>query len=167
YYYPYPYPYYVPADDPPAYVSSYSSYGPTSSTYASSYSSYAPTDNGYAGSSRLYNNSVADDSAPQPSSAPAPESDSNVNYLTIHEASYPRPARSSAMEPNTTPGSYRSSYSAASQLPPLRPAVQNVIRALLSMPPAARQRQIDSGRYSNLTPQELQIVRYVTGIPPA
>jgi hypothetical protein len=35
------------------------------------------------------------------------------------------------------------------------------------MPPAARQRQIDSGRYSNLTPEELDIVRYAADLPPA
>jgi len=35
------------------------------------------------------------------------------------------------------------------------------------MPPWARERQIDSGRYSNLTPQELQIVRHAADLPPA
>jgi hypothetical protein len=35
------------------------------------------------------------------------------------------------------------------------------------MPTAARLRQIDSGRYSNLTPQELQIVRYAANVPSA
>jgi hypothetical protein len=45
--------------------------------------------------------------------------------------------------------------------------VQNVIRALRAMPPAARERQIDSGRYSNLTPKELEFVRYAADLPPA
>jgi hypothetical protein len=35
------------------------------------------------------------------------------------------------------------------------------------MPPAACERQLDSGRYGNLTPKELQIVRYAADRPPA
>jgi hypothetical protein len=49
----------------------------------------------------------------------------------------------------------------------LRPEVQNVIRALRAMPPAARQRALDSGRYANFSPQELKLVRQATGLPPA
>jgi hypothetical protein len=47
----------------------------------------------------------------------------------------------------------------------MRPEVQNTIRALRAMPPNARQPQIDSGRYSNLTPRELKIVKYAVGLP--
>jgi hypothetical protein len=54
--------------------------------------------------------------------------------------------------------------SSARRLPASRPEVQNVIRALRAMPPAARQREIDSGRYSNLTPQELQFAKYAAGL---
>ena len=35
------------------------------------------------------------------------------------------------------------------------------------MPPDARVRQLNSGRYSNLTPQEIQFVRYAADLPPA
>jgi len=55
--------------------------------------------------------------------------------------------------------------SAQRQLPPMRPEVQNVIRALRAMPPAARQQQIESGRYSNLSPQEMKLVRDAADVP--
>ena len=48
-----------------------------------------------------------------------------------------------------------------------RPEVQNVIRALRAMPPGARQQQIDSGRYDNLSPREMQVVRAAVNLPPA
>ncbi len=152
YYYPYryPYPYYVPADDQPGYASSYSSYGPGS--------------NGYAYSSRPASSAYAANSATQPSSTPASDGAPNVNYLTIHQASHTRPAHSPTMRA-VTPSSYRPANSATRQLPPLRPAVQNVIRALRAMPPDARQRQIDSGRYNNLSPQELELVKNASGLP--
>jgi hypothetical protein len=47
----------------------------------------------------------------------------------------------------------------------MRLEVQNVIRALRAMPPQARQQQIDSGRYSNLSPQEMKLVRNAAGVP--
>ena len=47
----------------------------------------------------------------------------------------------------------------------MRPEVQNVVRALRAMPPQARQQQIDSGRYSNLSPQEMKLVRSCCGYP--
>jgi hypothetical protein len=64
-----------------------------------------------------------------------------------------------------TASNYRSTGATMHQLPPTRPEVQNVIRALRAMPPAARQRQIDSGRYSNLSSQELELVKYAAGLP--
>jgi len=60
--------------------------------------------------------------------------------------------------------SYRPA-SAEGQLPAMRPEVQNVIRALRAMPPEARQRQLESGRYSNLSPQELKLVRQAADVP--
>jgi len=41
-----------------------------------------------------------------------------------------------------------------------------VIRALRGMPPDARQLEIDSGRYSNLSPQELKLAKYAANLPP-
>jgi hypothetical protein len=149
YYYPYgyTYPYYVPAEDPPGYAYSYSSYGADS--------------NGYGYSSRPTSSTYADNSATQPSSPPASDGALNV---TIHEASYTRPAHSLTTRA-ATPSSYRPANSATRQLPALRPAVQNVIRALRAMPPDVRQRQIDPGRYNNFSPQELELVKYASGLP--
>ena len=42
-----------------------------------------------------------------------------------------------------------------------RPEVRNVIRALQAMPPEARQRQIESGRYRNLAPEEQELIKRV------
>jgi hypothetical protein len=124
--------------------------------YVSSQSSdYAPNDS-----------SAQQSSAPPPPSVPAPRSAPAANSPIIRYASYTSavqsyPARAIAAKPNT----HRPVNSTARQLPPLRPEVQNVIRALRGMPPAARERQIDSGRYSNLTPKELEIVRYAADLP--
>lgn len=43
-------------------------------------------------------------------------------------------------------------------LPPPRREVQNVIRALLAIPPDARRRQINSGRYSDFTTEERELL---------
>ena len=47
-----------------------------------------------------------------------------------------------------------------------RPEVRNAIRTLQAMPPAARQRQIDSGMYSSFSPQERQMLRTVAQVQP-
>ena len=44
------------------------------------------------------------------------------------------------------------------QLPPARREVQDAIRVAREMPPYAFQRRIDSGRYSDLTPEERNLV---------
>jgi hypothetical protein len=41
----------------------------------------------------------------------------------------------------------------------LRPAVRNEIEALRAMPPAARSRQLSSGRYSGFSPEERELLR--------
>jgi hypothetical protein len=46
-----------------------------------------------------------------------------------------------------------------------RPAVQNAIRALRGMPPEARQRAIESGRFSNYSPEERDILRGASQLP--
>jgi hypothetical protein len=54
-----------------------------------------------------------------------------------------------------------SNYQAAhfsQKLPPARQEVRNAMRAASHMPPSAFQRRIDSGRYSDLTPEEQELV---------
>ena len=146
-YYSYPYPYYAPADGPSGYASSYSN------------SSYVPGD---APASRPPSSAYAAHPA-QPSSAPASDGRPNVNYPAIHQASYTHPAHSVTTRA-ARPSSQPPANSATHSLPPLSPAAQNVIRALRAMPPDARQRQIDSGRYNNLSSQELDIVKSAAGL---
>ena len=154
YAYPYSYPYYGPAA-PAAYVDSSDS-----------------NDNGYAYVSGDSGGYVSDSSSAQQPSAPAqrflppaPQNAPAPSPVTIRNASYTSSAQSYATRATATPSSYRPAGAAIRQLPPLRPEVQNVIRALRAMPPAARERQLDSGRYSNFTPKELEIVRYAANLP--
>jgi len=51
------------------------------------------------------------------------------------------------------------------ELPSARKEVQNVILALRAMPPDARQRQIDSGRYTNFSPEEIELLRSSLHLP--
>jgi len=162
YYYPYAYPYYVPAA-PAGYVN-YSSPSSNDNAYPSDQSSsYVP--DGY---------SVQQSSTPaqqwstpaRQSNVPTPRVSPAANSVTIRNASYTAPAPGYATRASAGPSSSYRPTSTSRELP-LRPEVQNVIRALRAMPPAARQRQIDSGRYSNLTPKELDIVRYAADLPPA
>ena len=47
-----------------------------------------------------------------------------------------------------------------------RQAVRNVVHALLAMPPEARQRQIESGRYRNFSPEEQKLLNQVAQVSP-
>ena len=47
-----------------------------------------------------------------------------------------------------------------------RQEVRNVIQALLAMPPEARRRQIESGRYRNFSPGEQELLNHVAQVSP-
>jgi len=47
-----------------------------------------------------------------------------------------------------------------------RSEVRNAIRTLRAMPPAARQRQIESGAYNSFTPAEREMLRTVAQVQP-
>ena len=97
----------------------------------------------------------------KPSSTDVPESSPEHNYVTTNPA---------ANEPAFSLADYRSASTnvAESQLPAgLRPAVRNVIQALRAMPPDARLRQLNSGRYDSLSPEELELVTNATQPSPA
>jgi hypothetical protein len=81
------------------------------------------------------------------------------NAVTLMNASY-QPGTSSH-----TARSYRPPSHTAPQISEQPAAVQNVIRALRAMPPAARERQLASGRYSGFSPQEMKFVRYAACAP--
>ena len=81
------------------------------------------------------------------------------NAVTVMNASY-RPGAASQTATSYGPASH--------SIPPIReqrPAVQNVVRALRAMPPAARERQLASGRYNGFSPQEMKFVRYAADVP--
>jgi hypothetical protein len=85
--------------------------------------------------------------------------------LKLYEANYLTRAGSKATSGVIT-ASYRPA-SSAQKLPPMRFEVENVIRAVRAMPPEAARRSIESGRYSNLSPAELRVVREAAGLPQA
>jgi hypothetical protein len=60
-----------------------------------------------------------------------------------------------------TPSSYRVAKPSKQHDPALRPEVQHAIRELREMPPFAREREIETGRYSHYSPQEKQLLRSV------
>lgn len=64
-----------------------------------------------------------------------------------------------------TPSSYRVARAAAKQDPAahqtVRPEVQSAMRALREMPPFAREREIETGRYSQFSVQEKKLLRSV------
>jgi hypothetical protein len=63
-------------------------------------------------------------------------------------------------------GEARQFHSQLQQLPPeRRQAMQNAIQALRGMPPDARQRAIESGRFSDYSPQERDILNGVSRLP--
>jgi hypothetical protein len=57
---------------------------------------------------------------------------------------------------------YRAAHSnTKGYTPPVRPEVQAAMRALREMPPFARQREIETGRYSHFTAEERALLRSV------
>jgi hypothetical protein len=139
YYYPfYPYPYY---------------YGPVS--VQSNYPDAPPYDQ--AGGSPQYNAPARQPGATVPQLAP------NSSGVTLQEVTYRRAAVTSPAVLSNANVVHRP-VPAAHEPQEMRPAVQNVIRALNGMPPAARQREIESDRYSTFTAQERELVRAVVSI---
>ncbi len=58
-----------------------------------------------------------------------------------------------------TPSNYQVAHSTTQQNPRVRPEVQSAMRALREMPPFARQREIETGRYSHFSPEERELLR--------
>lgn len=160
--YPYPY-YYAPIAAPQAYAQ--------------------PVPNNQT--SGAYQYGVPEEPTNNPASQSAPASNQlNSSQLNMYDANYvarPPAARTASTVSSAT--SYRPPAASGSsavirdasygtipntrEVRSARPEVENVIRALRAMPPQAGQRQLESGRYSNLSPAELQQVRKAVGLPPA
>ena len=85
------------------------------------------------------------------------------------DAQYPRYS-SGAADPNYARVGYstpKPATPAERKLAAMRPGVRNVVVALQNMPPEARERQLQSGRYSNLSQKEVRVVRTAVNLPPA
>jgi hypothetical protein len=67
-----------------------------------------------------------------------------------------RAASSGASDPEMTPTANGHVVRSSA----LSPEVQSAMRALREMPPFAREREIDFGRYSYLTPAERNVLRH-------
>jgi hypothetical protein len=146
-YYGYPYAYYAPYYPYPYYPYYPSSYYYAPASQPAAYSGYA---------------AVAQGGNP-PNGAAIPRPPAPANTITLREAVY-RPAESGYGAAAAGGATYRP-LPTATQLPQMRPEVQNVIRALQAMPPAARQQQINSGRYGNLSQHELELVKQAADAP--
>ena len=102
------------------------------------------------------------DDPPPPN--PSPKSGSNPatpyrNYATSNVAALrSRGAVRSIDRITATPSNYQVAHT-RQQNPALRPEVQSAMRALREMPPFARQREIETGRYSHFSAGEREILR--------
>jgi hypothetical protein len=135
------YPYYYP----------YSYYAPPTYVSVQPYASNQSVDNSYQYAPAAQ------------SSVPVRVSPPSTGAATLQNAAYP-PSTSSYGN-GAANGVARNYAPVRSTTQQLSPEVQNVIRALRAMPPDARQRQIDSGRYSNLAPKELEFAKYAADLP--
>jgi hypothetical protein len=86
----------------------------------------------------------------------APDTDEGSSYDARFDASAPSTEWKLTMASN-----YRVAYSTSQGYTPVRPDVQTAMRALREMPPFARQREIETGRYSHFTAEERALLRNV------
>jgi hypothetical protein len=135
--YAYGYPYYYPYDP---------YYGPPA---------YAPAD---PDRYNRGNGDPSDNSQRQNSSYPMPERSPNVNDTPSMTFASHKTAG------DTDSAKYWLSNYQQQTVP--RQQVRNVIQALLAMPPEARRRQVESGRYRNFSPEEQELLNQVAQVSP-
>jgi len=99
-------------------------------------------------------NSQPNSAPAKPSAGPAPQGVPQED-VTTRFVDY----RNNSANRGTAQGALRLATYHARPLPEnLRPAVRNVIQALRAMPPAARDRQLNSGRYASFSSQERELI---------
>ena len=86
----------------------------------------------------------------------APDTDEGSSYDARFD-----PSLLSTEPEMITASNYRVAHSTTQGYTPVRPDVQAAVRALREMPPFARQREIETGRYSHLTAEERALLRNV------
>jgi hypothetical protein len=142
--YPYPYSYYP-------YYPYYPNYGPDASAPANP--------DRFSGGNR----DPQDNSQQQDSAYPGPDKSTGindqmpatkfVNHKTAHKTT-----------DDTGSANYWLTNYQQHTVP--RQQVRNVIQALLAMPPEARRRQVESGRYQNFSPEEQELLNQVAHVSP-
>jgi hypothetical protein len=158
YYSPYDYPYY-PYDAP------YYRY-PRDDRDNRCRPDYRHPDNGCNDASPDNSRPNSENPPAKPSNTLDPESSPDRNYVTTNSVDDYRHGASNSNDSNdgiaaTTPvaGNYQPANSTSQQLPStLRPAVRNAIQALRAMPPDARERQLNSGRYDTFSSEEREFL---------
>jgi hypothetical protein len=106
-------------------------------------------------------NAPASQSYPEPNVA----NDANFKSQTAASPTNYRLATYRTVAPSGMSSKSRPANLNAEQFAGQRREVQNVIQALQAMPPEAQRRQIESGRYSNFSPEELDLLRSVAQLP--
>ncbi len=104
--------------------------------------------------------------APPPGATPRPND--RPNDRNDRPTATPRDSGAPSPDPNHPPGAngvtmaraaaFRSPAAAPATAPPRR-EVLNAMRALHEMPPFAREREIEHGRYSHFSPEEREMLR--------
>jgi hypothetical protein len=148
----YSYPYYGPSDYPPGY--SDPDNGNDDPTPTDPSTRPQPNQNGPARSWR----------------PPVPGGAASANYANSNVAAVPpRGSVLSVDSMSETPSSYRAAHSIPERSTteqatpqadlPLRPEMQRALQRLREMPPFAREREIETGRYRQFSSEEKQILR--------
>jgi hypothetical protein len=133
YYYYAPYPYYDPNYCPPGYTCTYNGNGdPPPAPNAAPNNGHDPASPGGASSANP--------------SGYAGAYESNAPILSVDHI-------------NATPSNYQTVQPAVLKNRSLTPRVENAMRSLREMPPFAREREIETGRYSQFSPQEKKLLR--------
>jgi|HubBroStandDraft_1064217.scaffolds.fasta_scaffold10850_3 hypothetical protein len=149
---PYSYPYYGPSDYAPGYPDPDN--GNDDPTPADPDTRPRPNQNGPARSWR----------------PPVPGGAANLNYANSNVAAVaPRGPVLSVDGMSGAPSSYRAAHSIPERFtkerataqagPPLRPEMQRALQRLREMPPFAREREIETGRYRQFSSEDKQILR--------
>lgn len=133
--------------------------------YYAPYPYYCPT--GYACPSNQNDDPPAANPSPKSGSNPAKpwtppagtpsEDHSTSNVVTVRS----RAPLLSIDKINLTAASYRVAHATTQPNPSLRPELQRAMRALREMPPFAREREIETGRYRHFSYEERELLRNV------
>jgi len=97
-------------------------------------------------------------SAPPRNVEPEPNNNVSVDYRVVMNRPA-APANSSASNVQLA------SLSTQKNPSQMRPAVRNSIEALRAMPPTARARELNSGRYAGFTPKEREVLNLAAEAP--